>query len=403
MDASAKYKDLPGIAHDQPDVYETSDQPESDQPKTSTQAVEELSSSVDILKVVPSEAFQKFEGSKITVSGVDFSSYPFGNRGYQSWGNWEVIPREAKDEETPLQKYRRLQTEVQELEENLRDVKISEATTTGLSGDITLKDITHGLEDLRNKLQTLDCEAWTDSLLMNRTSSADTKSLEQLQQILKSPPESSSKKTKPEKEVSAPSSAGITYELRCRPEQTRAAELAALNQLEQKVRSLEVLLGEPSRSAGALSSITDSQTVMDAVQVLSKKVALLDPHHLDHLETRLSSLLQKLSSISEKKSGLEESSHEETIKSLVRLLEETQNERASLPSIVSRLNDLSIVEEQALQFSAAISFIDNLQSSIASDLKTSRDDLKSMKESLSENMKLFEKTMQDFEKRINSK
>ena len=332
---------------------------------------------------------------------MDFSTYPFGSHGYQSWGDLEILPRDNRDDETPLQKFRRLQSEVQELLENLKNVKEVEKDPNVLSGDLTLKDISHGLDGLRQKLHSLDCESWTDSLLMKRTSATDEQSLSQLQKALESKPES---KNEGQKEVpsSAPSSTGITYELRCRPEQTLASEVAAFNQLQQRIRSLEILLGDNSRSSDTLSSITDNQTVCDAIQILSKKIALLDPHHLEHLESRLSSLQSKLSSLSDKKTGVEDEEDEKTVRHLLKLIQETESQRAALPSIVSRLNDLSLLEEQAVQFSAAISFIDSLQSEIVSDLKTSREDIKSMKESLSQDMTLFKKTMEDFEKRINS-
>ena len=56
-----------------------------------------------------------------------------------------------------------------------------------------------------------------------------------------------------------------------------------------------------------LSVETNTKNVTAAISVLNSRLGLLEPSHLEHVEGRLAALLQKLTSISEKKVALEDS------------------------------------------------------------------------------------------------
>ena len=85
--ADPKYANLPGIAHDQPDIYETGEHlPECDlhQPDG-----EEMSESVETLHVSASDAFGKFKGKK-GPTNVDLSGRIQGSKGH--WhGDYELV------------------------------------------------------------------------------------------------------------------------------------------------------------------------------------------------------------------------------------------------------------------------------------------------------------------------
>jgi len=399
MDAASKYKNLPGIALNQPDVYETSDLPEVDQARKARPPTEDVSSNVEILPVEPDVAFKKFEGKQIKVSGVDFANYPFGPKGYQSWGEFELLPPDQKDEETPIQKYRRLALEISNLQELLKGInkqKKGPSSEDLTSGDLNVVDVVDNLEGLRQSLQNLNCESWLDGVI--NTSTVHAKSFAQLEHQL------SHHTSKPASEVTASKakdtpSSEVIYELRCRTDQTRASEKALLSNLEHKVHQLELLVGEQGKTS-LLSSSTHNKSLFEAVQELSKKVTLTDAHHVEQLDSRLNSLLQKVTTLSDKKSAIEEADKNAKVKEILDLIHETEGQRASLPVIASRLKALSDVEEQAVQFSNAVSYIDSLQAQITSDLKNCQDDLKSLQESLSQNMNLFKKKLDEFEQRI---
>ena len=118
--ADPKYANLPGIAHDQPDLYETDELPECDHYQSD---VEDNSDSVETLHIAASEAFGKFRGKNLS-GKVDFSGRIPGNNTQErviSHGDYELAGTGSgqKGVETPLQKYQRLNCEVKELLEEL--------------------------------------------------------------------------------------------------------------------------------------------------------------------------------------------------------------------------------------------------------------------------------------------
>ena len=301
MDAASKYANLPGIAFDQPDCYETSDLPESDQQRSRVKT-EDVSANVEILSVDPGDAFKRFEGKSLTVSGADFSGIPTAGRGYQSWGQWELLGQHPLEEETPLQKYRRLQIEVQELQQTFAGMNIPADAASGrdFAGDIQLKDICADLKSLDTDLKKLDCDSCVDSLIASTTSAKTLTQLEQSLRTAVAPKQTSASGSV--KDVTAAGSNAVTYELSCSVD---ASQSLSLHHVEERVRALEQLVGSGDK-VSPLSGVTGARSICDAVRLLSHKVLLMDPSQLDHLDSRLSSILEKLSSISERKSAVED-------------------------------------------------------------------------------------------------
>lgn len=106
-------------AHDEPDVYEINDLPESDQ---TSDFYEEESDTVERIHLSASEAFNKFKGKSLAANKVDFSERISRHlrTGYEARsGDWEL----SGEKETPLQKYKRLQFEMNELLEEVEQIK----------------------------------------------------------------------------------------------------------------------------------------------------------------------------------------------------------------------------------------------------------------------------------------
>ncbi|KOB78528.1 Dynactin [Operophtera brumata] len=93
--ADPKYENLPGIAYDQPDVYETGDLPEADQPEPYE---EEENESIENLHLSVKESFNKFKGKA---------------------GEWELAAEGTP--ETVLERYNRLRCEFSELLEQVTE------------------------------------------------------------------------------------------------------------------------------------------------------------------------------------------------------------------------------------------------------------------------------------------
>nr|6F38_a Chain a, Dynactin subunit 2 [Sus scrofa]6F3A_a Chain a, Dynactin subunit 2 [Sus scrofa] len=67
--ADPKYADLPGIARNEPDVYETSDLPEDDQAEFDALQEELTSTSVEHIIVNPNAAYDKFKDKRVGTKG----------------------------------------------------------------------------------------------------------------------------------------------------------------------------------------------------------------------------------------------------------------------------------------------------------------------------------------------
>lgn len=335
---------LPGIAIDQPDVFETPDVPESD--LRTSKHVSEQESNVDVIKVTQVDAFKRFEKTTLITNEVDFRDGS-GLRGYQTWGEWQ-LPEGSKFirlDETVLEKYQRLQSEVLELQEQLKSLEGSDKPLQStLSGDLTVGKVTKDIDGLVDCLESMNVKQWSDSDLCSEarpevsTFSKLEKEVEKLT--------TDSVETKDTARQSGTSSECLTYELLCRPQLSRSGDLTILNQLEQKLNRIENVVGIEKTSF--LDNLSNERTVSDAVSVLTRKVSQLDPSHLEQIDGRLTSLIQKLNQVQERKSKLENVERDARLSNLLQLLKETESQRLALPVIASRLNSLSDLEQQGM-------------------------------------------------------
>lgn len=99
---------------------------------------------------------------------------------------------------------------------------------------------------------------------------------------------------------------GIVYQFNYRPEQARLEQTARVSELEGRLHRLEKVIGASDEKLSRLSSVTSKGSLLEAAEHLSATATLLDSTQLDHIEGRLSALLQKLEAISEKKKQSEQ-------------------------------------------------------------------------------------------------
>ncbi|RZC32162.1 dynactin subunit 2, partial [Asbolus verrucosus] len=289
--ADPKYADLPGIAHDEPDVYETNDLPESEQ---AADFFEDENDAIERIHISASEAFNKFKGKFLKANNVDFSER-ISKRirtGYDARsGDWELVGEGEK--ETALQKYQRLQCEMKELLEEvtkLQNDKNGEET----SCLITSNQVEQGLKKLTDLKLEESLGADVISSISDPQGTQIKKLLSQLEQF------KASAREKPESQAESDGSS-IVYQLSYRPEQARLAQTTRVAELESRLHRLESVLGTSNDKLTRLASATSKGTLMETAQYLSATASLLDSAQLDHIEGRLSCLQQKLDVIAEKK------------------------------------------------------------------------------------------------------
>lgn len=378
--ANPKYADLPGIAYEQPDIYETEDLPESDQ-VISDVGVDQ-SDSVNTLAVSVTEAYEKFKGCTVDSSTVDFtegiSRQP--KKGYHvTSGEWEMAGE--KEPENLQQKHQRLQFEVRELLNEVQSIKesVQEGDQSGLAEPAYLLQQAQFIQKM---LLDLDLErvlgAPTLQALSDPQAALHSTLMSQLERLRSGPPPA----TPPVKEKPAPE-----------PVQDAVQTTIKVASLEERIKKLENLVGTDTQKLSMLTSHTSGNCLTDIAQLLSSRLHLLESSHLDQVEARLSLLQQKMQQCADKKVALEELDKSGKVNELYELLKKADAMGNSLNQVVERLVCLQGVHEHALQFSKAVSQLDLVQQHLSLALKGNEKNLAEAQKNFAENMETITKNL----------
>ncbi|XP_065715061.1 dynactin subunit 2-like isoform X1 [Patagioenas fasciata] len=394
-----KYADLPGIARNEPDVYETSDLPEDDQAEFEA---EELSStSVEHLIINPNAAYEKFKDKRLGAEGLDFSDGVSKARrtGCRS-GERQVLGGGAQ--ESPQQRYQRLQLEVQEL---LREVQRGPGAAEGPAGEQEPAAVAVALapqaEALRQRLlsgrlqQLLGPSAAID--FADPEGALAKRLLQQLEAAKhsKAPPGQS-----PPAKSSSPPGDAVTFELYWRPEQDQFAQTAKIAELEKRLAQLEATLRCEPDSQNPLLAGLKGTNLMETMQVLQAKVNILDVAVLDQVEARLQSVLGKVNEMAKHKATAQDSDTQSKIQQLHETLQRWDPVATALPDVVQRLVTLRDLHEQAAQFGQVLVHLDTTQQEMVAALKDNAVLLAEVQKTMKENLAIVEDNFADIDARI---
>ncbi|KOC63803.1 putative dynactin subunit 2 [Habropoda laboriosa] len=397
--ANPKYADLPGIAYDQADVYETTDLPESEQFDIYP---EDESKSVEKLHISATEAFNKFKGKQVISEGVDFSDrLSLKPRTGYKFGDWE-LPAEG-EKETPIQKYQRLQCEIKELYEEVNELKEKAKEEEVKS----VADVISQVQLLEKQLDSLKLEECLGADLVATLSDPQGTRLQQLVSqieafkqttILTSESDTNTQSTN----IDGTSDAGILkYQMMYLPEKARMQEAARIATLEQRLSNLENIIGTTSDKLSKFSQNLKCQGVIVAVQELGAKAALLDRYQLDMIESRLATLINKMNNIAQKKAALTlDSEQEQKISEMYDIVKQTETMSEILPQTVNRMLALNTIHQQAATFNKSLTRLEELQSQITTDLESNKSLLKGVQESFASNLEIIRNNIESLNERI---
>lgn len=396
--ADPKYADLPGIAYDQLDVYETSDLPESEQMRMYCED-ETDTSCVEQLHISPKEAYNKFKGKQIVGKPADFSDHVSNKpkTGYQ-FGDWELAGEGEK--ETPLQKFQRLRCEVKELYEEVNELKEKSKNEAEVK---SASEIISQAQQIEKQLVSLKLEECLGPDVVASLSDPQGTVLKQLVSQIESfkqtsvpASKSGSKKTKESVEPGV-----LKYHMMYLPEKARLQEAARIAQLEQRLCCLENIIGTSNDKLSKFSQNLKCQGIMEAVQQLEAKATLLDVNQLDTIETRLGTLIYRMDSIAQKKATTEqESEQEQKISEMYEIMKKTDSISQILPQTVERLLALSDIHQQAAAFSKSLIKLEELQVEISSGLESNKSLLKGVQESFASNMEIIKGNIASLDERV---
>jgi len=183
-------------------------------------------------------------------------------------------------------------------------------------------------------------------------------------------------------------SSGMQYELCVQPTGMANSQVNRVTELEQRLQRLETVMGTDRKDKLANVSFSlKNQSILGSLNVLNTKLSMLEPSHLELLEARLSSVLQKVTKISEKKLDVQELERTLKLSDLYDLMEESSGTIQALPEITTRLNSLRELHQSAAEIVKELAELKSLQEAIANGTVENDRLLKDLQGVLSETLK----------------
>ncbi|XP_051569077.1 dynactin subunit 2 [Myxocyprinus asiaticus] len=397
--ADPKYANLPGIASNEPDVYETSDLPEDDQAQFESEEL--CSDSVERIVVNPNAAYDKFKDKHVGTKGLDFSDRISKSRrvGYES-GDYELLAEGCGVKETPQQKYQRLVNEIHELCQDVEHIQVS-TKESGAEERLTPVALAQQAAQLKQQLVS----AHLDSLLgpnahINLTDPDGALAKRLLTQLevargVRSSAGGEGKSAPPK----GPDGV-ILYELHSRPEQEKFTESAKVAELERRLAELETAVGSGADKQGPLSAGVQGASVTDTILLLQARVSALDAATLDQVEARLQSVLGKMNEIAKHKAAIEDADTQNKVSQLYDVVQKWDAMATSLPQVVQRLIAVKELHEQAMQFGQLLTHLDTTQQMINNSLKDNTTLLTQVQQTMKENLVAVEENFAALDQRM---
>lgn len=286
-------------------MYETPDVPED---TTSDYFEDNDAECIERLHISSEDSNNKFKGKYLT---GDYAQH--GVRG----GCWELAAHGEK--ETPIEKYRRIKCEMDELMNEI--VESNANADTSKKEKENYESISAAVHSAQKVLGSLRLEKVLGTETVSSASDSEIKKLiAQVEDFRKD--RDCDRKTQI-----------IQLE-----HTKRVAELEA------RLHRIESIIGtRPPEQLNRLASTLDTNgTLLDSVQQISTKAALLQPSQLDQIETRIAAITTKLNSINEKTSALsgKTSGNDDKVSALYDIAKKTEPIAKLLPDVLRRMKAL---------------------------------------------------------------
>ncbi|EUB63633.1 Dynactin subunit 2 [Echinococcus granulosus] len=367
MSVDPKFANMPWIAHDEPDVYETDDLPEADQRKS-----EVLPKEIERTSISADKARHRYEHCKVDAANVDFSDKITGSGkvGYAVESPEYVSNVDGEKESTLIARFQSLQAEVCRLIDDTEAVK-KEAGAAARVGELTVEQISTLASSLNAQLNELQLEEIFGSDL-------DLSDLCVHDALLQKQPKQAPRKDERPGEC-------ITFELYSKPSDKIDATTEKTLELDRRLQRLEMLVG--SREVTA----TGAGGLMETAARLSERVSLLQPSYLEQVEARIATLETRLADVTNNPENvvLADADSQNKIAELFEIMKRWNSFSADLPIVIDRLKDLQTLHAQASEFSTTLVNMEIAQKRIDENLATYGSQLRSVQESLSNALSTF--------------
>ncbi|MBN3296171.1 DCTN2 protein, partial [Amia calva] len=352
---------------------------------------EELcSDSVERIVVNPNAAYDKFKDKRVSTKGLDFSDRISKTRriGYES-GEYEILAEGCGVKETPQQKYQRLVNEIQELTEEVDQIKTSTKESSS-EERLTPAALAQQAAKLKQQLVASHLESMLGPHAHIALTDPDG-ALAHLSLSLYVDFGAGE----------APSRAGDGNGLWWPRETGRVRSIRLLSLLLMLpliggacAEPVAVVLQSP------LTTGVQGSSLVDTIELLQARVSALDSATLDQVEARLQSVLGKMNEIAKHKSAIEDAETQNKVSKLYDVIQKWDSMATSLPQVVQRLIAVRELHEQAMQFGQLLTHLDTTQQMINNSLKDNTTLLSQVQQTMKENLAAVEENFASLDTRM---
>lgn len=232
-------------------------------------------------------------------------------------GNWELAGEGEK--ETPIEKCRRLQCEMNELLQEI--AQLQNDASISKENKESYEAVGMVVNSAKKVLDSLRLEQALGKEAVAAASESEVKKLfAQVDEYKKS---------------------GGSVVLPSAPAATELAYTTRIAELENSLHQLEKAIGAQPEKLSRLAGQLGTNSLLEAVQQLSTKAALLQPTQLDLIEARLTNLATKMDAIAEKSSGSnQDATRDQKTLELYEIAKRTEPITQLLPNMLQRMQAL---------------------------------------------------------------
>lgn len=373
--SSSQSNSLPGIVTDQPEIYESeptmSDDTGVNDLDLTTEPADEA---IALIEVPIKQAFSYFADRENEIAKF----YVQRHGEYKISGN-------KPEEETDIEKYYRLVSEVNQLLNKFQTDQAIQAERHGLS--ITNTALTNNLEVLSRQLKALEFAAEDGSLNPTQAGYTNIKSkLESLKERVANGDEES-------------------VEQRSSAARDETAKLIRMSALERRLNLLEGLLGSNDDRAQTLFRLTKCENLMDAAETLGSWLSLFKPETMQRVNNEVDYLSQRLEKVNDQVANDEDkmqldSQAKSRLDQLYNLVTSTDKYRALVPTVIHRLNAMEELQQKAAQVTTTVNHLEQVQEQIVDNLQLNKGELTSLTEMFAKNIEFIQGFSNDIDSRI---
>lgn len=363
---------LPGIVTDQPEIFESEPPPSDDTGVHDLDLLHEPDNEAIALIEVPiKQAFSYFAERENEIAQFYVQRY----------GEYKIKGDKPEDE-TDLEKYHRLVTEVNELLNKFQANKVSQSEISA-AGNLNNTALITNLEVLSKQLKSLEFAAEHDGLNPTQAGFKNIKS--KLDHLVENTldedagdqiHDTSSKSDEPVQQV-------------------------RMSILERRLNMLESLLGYTDSKAENIFKATKCKSLCDVADTLSSWMSLLEPDNIQRINRELDYLTQRLEKINEQVVENKLDPQAKTkLDRLCNLVTVADKYRAKVPEILHQLSSMEELKRRAAEVSTTVNFIEYKQSEIETSLECRKQELNALPTSFNKNLELLKELSSDIDRRI---